>query len=66
MKKGMRVSMPMVLLVVFVGSLFLYSFREGVTMRKNKPGTVPAESVASSSLAGAAHENPNLQLRGPM
>lgn len=63
----MSVSMPVVLLVVFVGGLFLYSFKEGQTnMRKNKPGTVPAESVASSSLAGAAHENPNLQLREPM
>ena len=54
-KKGMRVSMPVVLLLVFVGGLFLYSFKEGQTnMRKNKPGTVPAESVASSPTAAMA------------
>lgn len=51
----MKVSMPMVLLAVFVGGLFLYSFKEGQTnMKKNKPGTIPAESVASSQTAATA------------
>jgi len=64
-KKGMNVSMPVVLLLVFVGGLFLYSFKEGQTnMRKNKPGTVPAESVASSPIADMA-ATANMELREP-
>jgi len=40
-KKGMRVTMPMVLLVLLVASALFFGFREGLTAKKKKAKPEP-------------------------
>ena len=64
-KRGMRVTMPMVLLVLLVASALFFGFREGLTPKKEEKKGSPDSSTEKDAATTAAPAGTTVKLELP-